>query len=39
MYYSNGNFYQGSWDCGEKNGEGEQIYTNGEKYIGEWKDN
>lgn len=38
MYYSNGNFYQGNWEEGEKNGPGEQIYISGEKYVGEWID-
>jgi len=29
MYYANGNFYHGDWDMNQKNGGGEQIYSNG----------
>jgi hypothetical protein len=34
MYYANANFYQGNWDENHKNGSGEQMYSNGEKYAG-----
>jgi hypothetical protein len=29
MFYLNGDYYEGEWELGMKEGEGEQIYSNG----------
>lgn len=36
MLYSNGDFYQGGWKQGEKNGYGVLKYADGTIKIGQW---
>ena len=31
-------WYEGEWKNGEFHGQGTRTWSNGEKYIGEWKD-
>lgn len=30
--------YDGEWENGQKNGHGTQYYSNGDRYVGKWKD-
>jgi len=37
--YENGTIYSGGWWNGLKDGNGEQLWPDGAKYDGEWKEN
>ena len=32
-------FYSGDWVNGRRTGRGRMVYTTGEEYTGEWRDN
>ena len=37
MRYNNEDRYEGEWKKGMKDGFGEYLYCNGDKYTGSWK--
>jgi hypothetical protein len=36
MKYANGDFYDGEWKYGRRNGKGTIKYANGDVYDGKW---
>ena len=37
MVYANGDYYEGEWEAGLRQGEGVLVYANGNVYEGQWE--
>ena len=37
MVYANGDYYEGEWEAGQRQGEGVLVYANGNVYEGQWE--